>query len=487
MIILPIPADPQNFSGIASLIEQGRILEGQLRWGEALALYESALNEEALYQRPCEPQLDQRINLARIHCDLGRRYVDNSFRKAAATLTEAESLDVFTQILLTIDTHYVQTPNWPELFDHGTLALETALTEPAFTDANLKGVSAERIEAFRQDLRRGLASRPIRDRQGLRKSAEYAARLGLQQLGLSPTVTVLEYTCGVAGALDEYSAFLSGDQLNDVYSQIKGNYVGLGIDLKAHERSPLIVNVITGSPAEKAGLKPGDRILSINNRSTEDLTSDQAAALLQGEKGSIVHFLAVTGSDPPRPLKIRREQIDVSSVEHVKIADANNGVGYLKISCFQKTTSRDLDVALSSLHHQGMRSLIIDLRGNPGGLLTAGVEVAGTFIEQGTIVSTRGRNPQEDFTYRAHKAGTWDVPLVLLIDSDSASAAEIFAGAIRDQHRGTIVGVRSYGKGSVQGIFPLNVAGLGLRLTTAKFYSPSTTDFCVPASGEGVG
>jgi carboxyl-terminal processing protease len=120
-----------------------------------------------------------------------------------------------------------------------------------------------------------------------------------------------------------------------------------------------------------------------------------------------------------------------------------------------------------------MRFLIIDVRGNPGGLLTSAVEIADKFVHQGTIVSTRGRSPQEDFDYKAHSVGTWRVPLVVLIDGDSASASEIFAGAIHDHRRGTIVGTRSYGKGSVQGIFPLVSSKAGVRLTTAKFYSPS--------------
>ena len=129
-----------------------------------------------------------------------------------------------------------------------------------------------------------------------------------------------------------------------------------------------------------------------------------------------------------------------------------------------------------------MRSLILDLRGNPGGLLTSSVEVADKFLTQGNIVSTRGRSAQEDFNYQAHYGGTWRVPLVVLIDGDSASASEIFAGAIKDNNRGTVVGATSYGKGSVQGIFPLGYAGAGIRLTTAKFFSPNGT----PISHRGV-
>ena len=164
------------------------------------------------------------------------------------------------------------------------------------------------------------------------------------------------------------------------------------------------------------------------------------------------------------------------------MVDPENGVAYIKLTSFQKTTSRDVDAALWSLHRQGMRSLIIDVRGNPGGLLNASVEVADKFLPSGVIVSTRGRSTREDFDYQAHNVGTWRVPLVVLIDGDSASASEIFAGAIRDHGRGTVVGERSYGKGSVQGIFPLNRYKSGIRLTTSKFYSPSGQ----PISDRGV-
>ncbi len=174
-----------------------------------------------------------------------------------------------------------------------------------------------------------------------------------------------------------------------------------------------------------------------------------------------------------RKVVVRRQHVEVPSIDDVKLVDRQQGIGYLKLTCFQKTTSRDLDAALWRLNREGMRSLIMDLRGNPGGLLTSSVEVADKFVNEGVIVSTRGRSSLEDYNYTAHKAGTWDVPLVVLIDGDSASASEIFAGAIRDHNRGTIIGQRSYGKGSVQGIFPLTTAGAGVRLTTAKFYSPS--------------
>jgi carboxyl-terminal processing protease len=235
----------------------------------------------------------------------------------------------------------------------------------------------------------------------------------------------------------------------------------------------LIVHVIPGSPAQRAGIIDGDRIIAVDDKPTADLSTDDAAALLSGEEGSTVRVTTLTAAHAQRVLSVRREHVEVPRLEGVKIVDADFGVAYIKIPTFQKTTARDLEAALWQLNEQKMKTLVLDLRGNPGGLLTSAVEVADKFIQSGNIVSTRGRSPQEDFNDQAHYGGTWRVPLVVLIDRDSASASEIFAGAILDNNRGDLVGERSYGKGSVQGIFPLGYGGAGVRLTTALFYSPS--------------
>jgi carboxyl-terminal processing protease len=273
--------------------------------------------------------------------------------------------------------------------------------------------------------------------------------------------------------LDPYSAYLTPDQLNEVYAQIEGNFVGLGVELKAQEGRLVIVRVIPSSPAEEAGVRANDAILAIDNRPTQDLSTDQAANLLQGVEGSQVALTVAGPGEASRQMVVLRRRIEVPSVDQTRIVDPQFGVGYFKLTCFQKTTAHDIDVALWKLHDQGMKSLVIDLRGNPGGLLVSSVEAVDRFVDRGVIVSTRGRSQQEDLTYKAHEQTKWQMPLVVLIDQDSASAAEIFAGAIRDHRRGTIVGVRSFGKGSVQGIFPLDECNAGLRLTTAKFYSPN--------------
>ena len=475
-IVIPQPDSAASATALDDVLRRGSQFETERRWGDALSLY-----EEALRRRPGDPAIGPRHELAKIHYDLGRRYTDTSFRRSLASLKERDAAALYNELLLKIQSHYVTQPNWQELVRRGSASLSVAVGEDKFAQTNRVQASEAQLASFRQSLARLMQSRPVRDRQQALELASYSARLAQQHLRIPTTAALLEYISGATSSLDEYSSYLTGDQLNDVYSQIEGNFVGLGIELKAAETGLLIVKIITGSPAERGGLQAGDVITAVDGKSVLQFSTDQAADMLQGAEGSFVN-VTLASAGQPETVRLRREQVDVPSVDDVKIIDPDYGVGYLKLTCFQKTTSRDLDAALWKLHREGMKSLVIDVRGNPGGLLTSSVEIADKFIEEGTIVSTRGRSSLENYTYTAHRAGTWRVPLVVLIDGDSASASEIFAGAIHDHRRGTVVGERSYGKGSVQGIFPLSLAGAGVRLTTAKFYSPSGRQI----SGAGV-
>ena len=450
------------------LLRRGQQLELERRWGDAISYY-----EEAVRQFPEDRQIEQRFEVARLHYDLGRRYNDQSFCNCVQQLSAEQALDLYHEVLLKVQAHYVDTPDWKDLVARGLAGLDVALGEPTFAAHNGPELQTAAMDEYRQQLQKFLAVRPIASCADARDAVSWAAQLGHQRLGIAASAVVLEFLCGATNSLDPYSAYLTPNQLSEVYSQIEGNFVGIGVELKPGNGALNVVRAISGSPAQQSGILAGDQIVAIGQRWVRDCPPDQAANLLQGEAGTTVDVTVVTAAQPPRALRILRQRIEVPSIDDVRMADPQQGVAYLKLVCFQKNTSRDLDTALWQLHRQGMRSLIIDLRGNPGGLLVAAVEVADKFLTQGVIVSTHGRNAQEDFTYTAHEAGTWHVPLTLIIDQDSASAAEIFAGAVRDHRRGPIVGVRSYGKGSVQGIFPFNATGAGVRLTTAKFYSPN--------------
>jgi carboxyl-terminal processing protease len=487
-------------SSVEAVLAKGAQLESLGRWGEAVTHY-----EEALRSNPGHKILEGREDLAKLHFSLERRYADRSFLQSVQTLSPQQAAGLYLELSRKINTHYVTSPPWQRLAARGTTAIELALVDPTFCAANKLQLSPEQIAYIRRDLYQLIGGRAIVGPDDLASLAAEAARLVESRCRLRQSATLLEFVTAAAGGLDEYSAFLTADQLRDVYSQIEGNFVGLGVELKADNGALLIVHVIPGSPAQRAGIKDGDRIVMVDGRSTTEMSTDEAAAMLTGEEGSSVRVVAespavipleagdgvrLSAKLPPvrRELLVRREHVEVPSLEDVRIVDAAfaaekklnltaeeiaAGVAYVRIPAFQKTTSRDLDAALWDLHGKGMRTLVIDLRKNPGGLLTAAVEVADKFLQQGNIVSTRGRSPQEDFNYQAHYGGTWRVPLAVLIDGDSASASEIFAAAIKDNDRGVIVGARSYGKGSVQGIFPLGYGGAGIRLTTALFYSPN--------------
>lgn len=454
-------------SAISKVLESGRALEVSGRWADALTQY-----EEALHQNPDDARLKERFDVARLHYSLEQRYDDRSFRDALRTLKPQHAVEQYNDLLGKIDSHYYTNPPWQEITQRGATAMDIALANENFLRNQGVRARGQQVDQLRTEIMQLPGRYSIRTARDSSSVAIQIARLARQRVGVPETATLLEFTAAAAGGLDHYSAFLTSDQLRDIYSQIEGNFVGLGVELKADNGALLIVHVIPNSPAQKAGIREGDRITAVDGQITSALSTDEAASLLTGEEGSLVRVTVATPGYAPRDLTVRRASVEVPSLEDVKIVDAVNGVAYVRIPAFQKTTPTDLESALWDLHKQGMRSLIIDLRGNPGGLLTASVEVADKFIADGGIVSTRGRSEPENFSYRAHRPGTWRVPLVVLIDGDSASASEIFAGAIKDAGRGRIVGTRSYGKGSVQGIFPLGKTGAGARLTTAKFYSP---------------
>ena len=459
----PVPATDD----LAVVVENGTRLERDRRWAEALTYW-----EDAFKQHPGRKDFQEKATVCRAHYDVCRRYGDQSYVKALSSLSERDALAIYDEVLLKVQAHYVHEPQWQRLVYSGLTHVEVAVTEAPFVDRNLATTPVEQLAALRDEVRQLVAARKVADRRAAYDLVQSVATSLRGRYGLSPQAVIFEFTSGAAAALDEYSGFLTGGQMDEVFSQIEGNFVGLGVELKTEPAGLLIVNVIQNGPAWQGGIRTGDRIVAVDGKTTADVSPDTLADLLRGAEGSLAEVLVRDSLNNERRMRLTRRRVEVPSVDQVKLLDTQYGVGYFKLSSFQKTTSRDVDAALWRLHEQGMRVLVIDLRGNPGGLLKAAVDVADKFVYDGLIVATRGRSPREDFDHRGEVAGTWRVPLVLLIDHDSASASEILAGAVRDHKRGTVVGEKSYGKGSVQGIFPLAATNVGIRLTTAKWYTP---------------
>ncbi|MCA9138311.1 MAG: S41 family peptidase [Planctomycetales bacterium] len=451
-------------------IALGASLERERKWNEAIRHYEKASRDY-----PDSRQIYQRLVICRLHYDVNRRYGDKSFVASAHTMSSSQALDLYSEVLANLETHYVESIDWSRVLLHGTAAFEIALAENRFVNDALPGKDLGILHDFQQNIHRRISDRPSGSRFDLRATVAHVAEIARQEIGLNPTATVLEYVGGAICTLDPYTRLLSGDQLDDMFSNIEGNFVGLGVELETNSDSLKILSVIPGGPAAESGLKPGERIVRVEHADTRQSNPEIAADLLRGLENTFVSISIESPQGEIRDLRIARRRVEVPCVENVHLVDPTSRIGYLRLTNFQKTTTRDVERALWDLHRQGMRALVLDVRGNPGGLLSAAVEVADRFLSNGRIVTTRGRNTRENFDYVAHRANTWDVPLAVLIDGDSASASEIFAGAISDSNRGILIGQRSYGKGSVQGIFRMQSAKFGLCLTTAKFYSPNGT------------
>ena len=467
---LPPPIDKQ---ALQEVLQQGTELEKEGHWADTLTHYESALRA---FRN--EPILQERFRNARFHYDIGRRIHDASYLKIFQTSSFIDMLALFEEVISNIQTSYVDLPHWNELFQFGVQDLEIALSDPAFRVlAGLYGPS-EKVDAYLATVRQTAAGWMIRNREDLRNGICRLAEIGQQQIGLNPSVALLEFTCGITNSLDPYSAYLTPNQLNDTSCMISGNFVGLGVELKSDRESLVIIRVISGSPAKIAGLLNGDRIISVDGVSTKGQDTNLAADMLQGEENSAVRLVVQSPDKAPRELEIVRRRIEVPSVEDVHLLEP--GVGYIRLTGFQTKTIQEMRQALWDLDRQGMRILVLDMRHNPGGLLQVGVDVANLFIDSGTLLQTRKRSDTWEKPFIATAVGTWKTPLIVLIDEESASASEIVAGALRDHRRATLVGKRTFGKGTIQAIISMTKkhpnAG-GLRLTTEKFYSPNGSPF----------
>lgn len=276
---------------------------------------------------------------------------------------------------------------------------------------------------------------------------------------------------GMLESLDPHSAFMPPDIFKEMQVETQGSFGGLGIEITVKDRMLTVVAPIEGTPADRAGIHPGDRIVKIDGSPTKEMTLMEAVKKLRGPKGTNVTVTILREESPgPFDLTLVREIIEVKSV---KAKDLGDGVTYIRISAFQERTGKDLLKALEQSEHSGMSAMVLDLRNNPGGLLNQAVQVTDLFLDQGQlIVYTEGRLKNQDLRFSAeHAAQIPKVPMIILVNGGSASASEIVAGALQDWKRAVVLGTKTFGKGSVQTVVPLS-DGSGLRLTTAKYFTP---------------
>ncbi len=279
---------------------------------------------------------------------------------------------------------------------------------------------------------------------------------------------------GMLGELDDHSNYLDEQDYVGLQEETNGRFGGVGVELGLMDDYFTVIAPLDDTPAERAGLRSGDRIIALNSESLKGRHLMDVVTLLRGEPGSdLILTIDRVGQDAPFDVPLTRAEIQVASVKGELIEP---GYGYIRISQFQSNTANEFNRALDALEDENdepLAGLILDLRNNPGGVLQASVSVADAFLTDGLIVYTEGRLPSSHLKYRASGRDALDGrPMVVLINQGSASAAEIVAGALQDHQRARLIGVKSYGKGSVQSVMPLS-GERALKLTTAYYYTPS--------------
>ena len=277
---------------------------------------------------------------------------------------------------------------------------------------------------------------------------------------------------GMLQSLDPHSSYLSPESYKDMQVKTKGTFGGLGIEITMEGGFVKVVSPIDDTPAANAGIQPGDLIIGINGESIKGLTINEAVSRLRGPVKSKITITVIRGEKDPFDVEIIRDVIKIRSVKHEII----NNIGYVRLTTFSDTTTSGMEKSINEIKKElgnKFQGLILDLRNNPGGLLNQSISVTDAFLNQGEIVSTQGRKLDDTSRVFAKKGDIINSkPLIVLINSGSASASEIVAGALKDHARAIIVGTRSFGKGSVQSIIPLPGNG-AMRLTTARYYTPS--------------
>jgi carboxyl-terminal processing protease len=514
LLLLGLLALPASLSAQTIVIEelhrQAIDFEQRHDWLEACRVYDEILRKDraredirGAYQR-C------------LRCyHIVHRHQDKVYRQALTRVTPKEALDMYEKVLDTVADYYVDRhkTSLAALFRQGIEELRLALEEAIFQQEYFPGTPREVVEAFKAKLE-DWRDRKIVSHSDARSQVVAVGRTAQQMgLGYRPillTVITLEFLSGACNALDEYTLFLTPGYFKDLQAALRGHLVSIGVDLASVEGYLEITRVYPRSPAMEAGLMRHDRILRIDGQFAATMPAEVAAERLRGKTGSMVELEVYRESNresmgQSSVLKLTRRTVSVPSVEYelkTVYMDTSDGmkpvsIGKLTIACFQETTLQEVKEALASLQTDGMKALILDLRGNPGGLVESAIQVAELFLPEGIIVvsQTEALNKYLSLKWKGPiKADSMNpllLPMIVVIDGETASAAEVLAGALKENGRAMLIGQTTFGKGSIQCFISLKKAPFdkvfdkmpgGIRITVAKLLSPSWQ----PYSGQGV-
>jgi len=463
---------PGGRAQTVSLREQAQALEKEGRWFEACSIYDELLGKDRndTVLRDAYRRCLRRFRQA-------RRLADTSLQTVLNKQSPTQAGELYAEILRKVLSGYAEREraDLPTLFQQGIQELRFALEEKVFEQKYLARAGRSGLESFKNRLSRWEDERA-------RDLSRARALLGeimtsAWQIRIPPGVVALECACGACNSLDEYSLYLAPSRYTQAETARRAKYVGIGIELIVANQKYEIARVYHKSPAALAGLEKGDRVLRIDGQALDPMAPDVVMERLRGEAGTFVEIdFQPHGAMMAQTTRIERQEVLALSVDY---HNWGGYFGYLHIHNFQESTLQEVKSALDDLRAMPMplQGLILDLRGNPGGLLKPALGVAELFLREGVIVHTYGQLRKANQVYLSQNKTPHDWPVVVLVDGETASAAEVVAGALKDNRRALLIGQPTYGKGSIQGTLALEKAPGGLRLTVAKFSFSSRVTF----------
>jgi carboxyl-terminal processing protease len=478
---------------LTELQSQAAACEKRGDWIEACRCYDEIARRD-------RSRADARASYLRClrHHHLVRRHQDPVYHQALTRLTPAQALDVYDQVLTAIASKYLdrRKTQWTLLFQCGVKELQLALEEPLFLREYLSDVTTDTVASFAQRLDE-CRDRKVGSRSDARLQVlgvlEAAQQVGIPLRPVLMTALTLEFASGACNALDEWTLFVTPGSAGE---GSRSRLPSIGVEVAVVQGQVVITRVYPNSPASEAGLMPQDRVVRIGTEAIDNLTADAVAERLRGDEGTVVDIEVLGhGQTASRIVALTRRVVLIPSVESGvlplqagEIAPDAARIGVLRITSFQDNTLQEVKEALASLQSEpAVKALILDLRGNPGGLFEVAVQVAELFLGEGVVVIAQGPHRKFNKPYRAEISNPVTLPLVVLVDSDTASAAEVVAGALKEHRRATLVGETTYGKGSVQVTIlldkpPLDRMPAAIRVTVARLLSPTRQ----PYTGLGI-
>jgi len=442
------------------------------RWDQAASYYAQAL---ALSGDVNRAEITEQIRWCRVQQAVKDRYLDGSLSAFAGKMSSKEASSLLSETMELVHDTYYKKIDAAERLASSLCYLEAAVQNKTFRgyfSLNQEGVGVLLEEIL--GVRRRFASTEALTVQEIIESLDSLVEPSLKA-GLGGGWPALELSYAYANELDKYSYMLSPDQYEMLCDQLNGYYVGIGVELVFAGRFPTVFDVAANGPAAKKGLLPGDVLLRANSISLADKSIGEVGELLTGARETEVE-IAFRRVDQEKIIKVKRGLVTSASVRYARLFGASDEIGYVRIASFDNDTSLELRGAVDELRVAGAKSLLIDLRCNGGGVMTAAIDAVRLFLRQGKIVTvyrTTGTKRYE----AGGSFGVFEMPLALLVDKDTASAAEIFAAALQDHGRGVLIGQKTLGKGVVQTLYPMDHFPTGLCLTTATYVPPSDKSF----------